>query len=146
MNLLFPPYALAPKVALGYPQSMNLRTIGAVVLAGIVGVVVVVGIGIVFFDPAFVLLFLGAPELFPFGIALAAMIPAIDRTLPEARGTALVIYPLTLGAVLVVALMRLGDAGDPHVLALSLAFAVTAALVYRLARGREEPSGPSAQQ
>jgi len=125
---------------------MNLRITGAVVLAGIVGVVVAVGVGMAFFDPALWLLFFFTPELFPFGIMLTAMIPFVDRALPEARGTALVIYPLTLGAVLVIALMRLADAGDPHVLALSLVFAVTAVLVYRLARGKEESGGPSAQQ
>ncbi|MEQ9607880.1 MAG: hypothetical protein RLN99_09465 [Kiloniellaceae bacterium] len=123
---------------------MTPRALAAVVLAGVAGLSVAFLVGAVLFDQIFLIVLIVAPHLFLFAIALAAVIPALQRVLPGSRGAVLALFPLTIGAQLVWLAMGFAEFNDPIFFFLSLVFAAAAVLVHRLVAGRYRYSGSPA--
>lgn len=124
---------------------MTPRAFAAVVLAGVAGLFIAFMVGAVLFARIFLIALMVAPHLFLFAIALAAVIPALQRVLPGRRGTLLALLALTIGAQFVWLVMGLAEFGDPSFLLLSLVFAATAVLTHSLVLGRRRCSGPLAE-
>ena len=113
---------------------MVIRTILAVVLAGVAGVLANAAAAALFVNPALWQLAM-VPNRYLIGIALAVLVPLVYRVRPGAWGAALALLLLTLLPSLAAKLALGAVIAWPTLLALNFIYALAALVVYRLVAG-----------
>jgi hypothetical protein len=113
---------------------MILRTVIAVVLAGVAGTLANAAAAALFVSGGLWQL-AAVPNRYAIAILFAAAIPLVYRLLPGAWGAALALIALTLAPSLLAKLVLAAAAAWPVVLAMNFIYALTALVVYRLVLG-----------
>jgi hypothetical protein len=113
---------------------MVIRTILAVVLAGVAGVLVNAATAALFVNPALWQL-ATVPNRYLIGIALAVLVPLVYRMRPGAWGAALALLLLTLLPSFAAKLALGAVIAWPTLLALNFIYALAALVVFRLVAG-----------
>ena len=117
---------------------MVLRTVLAVVLAGVAGTLANALAAVVFVNPALWTL-ARAPGRYGVAVLLVVAVPLIYRLLPGAWGAGLALAFLTLAPSLLAKLAFGALTSWPVVLALNFIYALAALIVYRLVLGSRAP-------
>jgi hypothetical protein len=113
---------------------MTLRTVAAVVLAGVAGTLANALAAVIFLRPTLWILAL-APGRYVVAILLMTAVPLLYRLVPGAWGAALALLFLTLAPSLLAKLVFGALTAWPVVLALNFVYALAALVAYRLVLG-----------